>query len=546
MAEVLATRVIEKTAPFTGGYSCVTYNDLIYINTKTAIYTYDAVNNLYALKVTKTTASTYAYCAIYSGKIYMMRIYPSVGSNHEMRLYIDVYDIESNTITYDNALLTFTLRYNRGYTLSNMNIIDDTIYLYMTATWGQYSYSNNYHFITYNITANTFGGNYSTNGSNYRPAEGQYTNNFYFGAKYWERWSGSGTIYYSNGYGILTESGYTQYGTWETTRAYASFIRGEKVYILGGVDRTQKITVYDVQSNSFADSDITLPFEVNGIECGNVNDDYYIFGSDRILKISFIDYDLTYKIANNSGEEEYRELTGQSPIIQTRFNYTIGGDVGFVFTTLSGTVSGTYTPNIPDGKKLIGFSSTPNATRAQFGLNVTSERLIEEDITFYEVYGKYRPPATTFDINLYQSSAEVNRVDKTDYLTSVGTLSGALREECSIIAPSITFRLTTVPTFNYVYIAAFGRYYYVTGITSVSKDIWRMALSCDVLMTWKDDIRALTAVIARQENSYNPLLLDSELPAQANQNITVTEFPAGGFNTSSDIACPFVLTVVGA
>ena len=257
-------------------------------------------------------------------------------------------------------------------------------------------------------------------------------------------------------------------------------------------------------------------------------------------------YPYTFTVKSNDGQTILAEKA-ECPAIKA-------ATVTYLDRTRTLTLTGvndreyvlTWENTTPAGKQFLGLAYDANEKRASIPTGRTTPVTWDGSLTIYEAYGTYRPPVTTFDINLYQSSAEVNRVDKTDYLTGVGTLSGVLREECSIIAPSITFKQTTVPTFNYVYIAAFGRYYYVTGITSVSKDIWRMSLSCDVLMTWKDDIRALTAIIARQENSFNPLLLDSELPAQANQNITVTEFPAGGFSTAGAIEHPFLLTVVGA
>ena len=257
-------------------------------------------------------------------------------------------------------------------------------------------------------------------------------------------------------------------------------------------------------------------------------------------------YPYTFTVKSQNGVNTLASLE-ESPAMVDASVSAVGNVKTLTMTGVNGrTYTMTWESETPEGKQFLGLAYGANETRASIPPGRTTPVTWDGSLTIYEVYGTYRPPVTTFDINLYQSSAEVNRVDKTNYLTGVGTLSGVLREECSIIAPSITFKQTTVPSFNYVYIAAFGRYYYVTGITSVSKGIWRMSLSCDVLMTWKDDIRALTAIIARQENSFNPLLLDSELPAQANQNITVIEFPAGGFSTDSAIAYPFILTVVGA
>ena len=67
-----------------------------------------------------------------------------------------------------------------------------------------------------------------------------------------------------------------------------------------------------------------------------------------------------------------------------------------------------------------------------------------------------------FEIKLYSNTAETNRVDKTNFLTLKATLQGNLKEKTSIINPIINFELSDVPDFNYVYIAEFNRYYFIS------------------------------------------------------------------------------------
>lgn len=154
-------------------------------------------------------------------------------------------------------------------------------------------------------------------------------------------------------------------------------------------------------------------------------------------------------------------------------------------------------------------------------------------------------PVGSFDIRLYKNSAEVNRVDKGRFLVSVGTLSGALREECSMLTPSIVYQSESVPTFNYVYIPIFNRYYYVTSLSSVSKNIWRMELNCDVLMTYKNEILSLQGVIKRQENDFNPLLVDDMLPTQTDPEIEVVNIPSEAFSGQLGLKPRnFVLTTI--
>jgi hypothetical protein len=176
---------------------------------------------------------------------------------------------------------------------------------------------------------------------------------------------------------------------------------------------------------------------------------------------------------------------------------------------------------------------------------VTLSRIV--DTTFYETYETYKPPATTFDINTYQNTAEPNRVDKSSFLDAVSTLSGALRAPCSLINPSILVQQTTAPQFNYVYISSFGRYYFVSNITAVNQKLWQIDLKCDVLMTYKSGVQTLSAIIGRQENDYNADLNDTDLPIEKGVDINIEEFNTTPFDTTSSTAVHnYVLVVVGA
>ena len=141
------------------------------------------------------------------------------------------------------------------------------------------------------------------------------------------------------------------------------------------------------------------------------------------------------------------------------------------------------------------------------------------DIELFLIYQKYRPVTEKFDIELYQNTAESNRVDKSLFLTHVTTISGALREQCSLISPTITIAYPKVPDFNYVYIEAFGRYYFVTGVVSVRYNLWEISLECDVLMTYKDKLLECEAFIDRNENTFNPLIVDRRKVIEQGQNI---------------------------
>lgn len=331
-----------------------------------------------------------------------------------------------------------------------------------------------------------------------------------------------------------------------------AFIRdGVLYYTFGYTDVLYNTPDYTIREYNFTNNILSsttysqFNTPINQRQCVTVGDDVYMFTNNGIAILSFKEYNLTFSMRNNNGDVE-QSFTEQSPITQLMFNYE-GNNVECIFKTLTGDTVGSYIPTIPEGKKLVGFALIPNANRIQFGLGLLTTIYIDYNVSFYPVFSTYRPPVTTFDINLYQNSAEVNRVDKGQFLVGVGTLSGALREECSMLTPSIVYQSSDVPTFNYVYIPIFNRYYYVTSLSSVSKNVWRMELNCDVLMTYKEQIFLLQGVIGRQEIDFNPLLVDNELPTQNNPIVEVIDIPSDAFNTqTSDAGHNYVITVIGA
>ena len=121
---------------------------------------------------------------------------------------------------------------------------------------------------------------------------------------------------------------------------------------------------------------------------------------------------------------------------------------------------------------------------------------------------------SAFALTLYKNTAENNRIDKTDYLTSVGEITGYLRQETNIINPSIVIEYTGVIDFNYVYISTFNRYYFVNNITSVRTNLWRLDMSCDTLMTYKETILNYECYVSRNENDYNEDIEDKYLPLE--------------------------------
>lgn len=145
-------------------------------------------------------------------------------------------------------------------------------------------------------------------------------------------------------------------------------------------------------------------------------------------------------------------------------------------------------------------------------------------------------------IVLYQNSSEMNRVDKS--LTEWQILDGTLRDSCSILEPSVTVYLDRVPSFvNYMYIEEFGRYYFITGVTSVVNGLWAISGHVDVLSTYKAQIRTLSAIINRQENQYNLYLDDDKFLVNAQRKMWTKVFPNQLEPATGQPS--FVLTIAG-
>lgn len=124
------------------------------------------------------------------------------------------------------------------------------------------------------------------------------------------------------------------------------------------------------------------------------------------------------------------------------------------------------------------------------------------------------------EIQLHQCTAETNRVDKTDYLTLLDTITGTMRDTISVTNMSIEIEYP-IPTFNYIYIPLFNRYYFVDDISSVVYGVWSVALSVDVLMSYKDTIKTLEAFVDRSQSNYNLKVIDNKLPLEKTETVEV-------------------------
>lgn len=141
-------------------------------------------------------------------------------------------------------------------------------------------------------------------------------------------------------------------------------------------------------------------------------------------------------------------------------------------------------------------------------------------------------------IVLQKNLSEENKLDKT--LTTVSTQSVNLKDTTNILNPTFILRLSTLPDFNYITATPLKRSYFVKEVI-FNGGVWEISCECDVLSTYKTEIRANKAIIKRQENKWNLYYNDGSFRTYQNPHIVTKSFPSG-FDTNTN---SFILAVAG-
>lgn len=142
-------------------------------------------------------------------------------------------------------------------------------------------------------------------------------------------------------------------------------------------------------------------------------------------------------------------------------------------------------------------------------------------------------------LNLFQNNSDKNVMWK--QITTKANLEGTLREDCSIIDPIIRVEGISgadLPYINYCEIVEFGRYYYIKDIVLVG-NLYELRCHIDVLMTYKDQLRNIPAVIARNEAVNNVMLQDGMIKTYADPIIEIRK-ASGSFTDFQ-----YIFTVAG-
>lgn len=134
------------------------------------------------------------------------------------------------------------------------------------------------------------------------------------------------------------------------------------------------------------------------------------------------------------------------------------------------------------------------------------------------------------NISVAVTSDDEHKVHKN--LSVLGSYTGSLKEDCSMETPSIMVQIPegTAQQANYAAISAGGElprtyYYFIKDKIMHRTGIVELQLECDYLMTFEDEIKALTCTVDRNETEANAYLIDSEYKILAYDNIVTKSFP---------------------
>ena len=158
-------------------------------------------------------------------------------------------------------------------------------------------------------------------------------------------------------------------------------------------------------------------------------------------------------------------------------------------------------------------------------------------------------------ITFYTNTFDRRVIDKSSMsMASLGTVTGTLRRETDVRRPVIQFALADADindnSINYAFIGEWHKYYFIRDKKVLRDGFCEFALEEDVLMSFKTDILASSALIERWENNESPYLSDAQRPITANITREIIEKAStipDHFNPEliGQYASPFALTLAG-
>lgn len=103
--------------------------------------------------------------------------------------------------------------------------------------------------------------------------------------------------------------------------------------------------------------------------------------------------------------------------------------------------------------------------------------------------------------------------NSTKQVYPAGSYQCLMKDQTSVVEPVVWIKTTrNLSNYNYAFIPAFHRYYYVVNWIPVNAEIWEAHLQVDVLCTYREIIMSTYAFVRYAESDYDTMISDSRLP----------------------------------
>ena len=147
-------------------------------------------------------------------------------------------------------------------------------------------------------------------------------------------------------------------------------------------------------------------------------------------------------------------------------------------------------------------------------------------------------------VKLYNNASDNRVVHKA--ITQIGTdRTCQITDNCDVTNPRIILDMKSGDiSANYMYIADFNRYYYITGITILNGNQTEITGHCDVLMSFWNSFKNSQCTAGRSSSNYDEYIDDPMINIKDTYK-TETRKLSGQFTPSRDGANHYVLTVGG-
>lgn len=146
-----------------------------------------------------------------------------------------------------------------------------------------------------------------------------------------------------------------------------------------------------------------------------------------------------------------------------------------------------------------------------------------------------------FTVNLYEFKKKTNstlRPSGQGYKTSCEA-----HDPLDIMAPVMVFNTLTPFPYNYMYVAAWERYYWIDNWTH-DQGLWYATCSIDPLASWRTDIGNMTEYVLRSAYDFDSKIMDTTYPLKAETVVSRSDME--GWSIPGTATGCHVVGVVGA